>query len=309
MTVTDSSHDNMSKIKYCVKSFRLRTLPLSMSGILTGSFLASGSSRFHWSIFALAMLTTVFLQILSNISNEYGDAQNGADNSMRVGPIRSLQSGVLSVKDFQVMIVLFVLLASVSGSLLVLVSFGTLFCTKGLIMLALGCLAIVAAMKYTIGKDNYGYKGWGDVAVFIFFGLVSTVGVYYLNAHVIEPAVFLPASGIGMLSVGVLNVNNIRDRLNDKECGKNTLVVRMGEKRAKAYHFGLITGAWFCFLVYSAFHAGYLGNWMYLLLLPIFAMHLVAVFRFTGQKLDVQLRNLSMATLLLSILFGVSQAI
>ena len=153
------------------------------------------------------------------------------------------------------------------------------------------------------------YQGWGDVAVFIFFGLVSTVGVYYLNAHVIEPAVFLPASGIGMLSVGVLNVNNIRDRLNDKECGKNTLVVRMGEKRAKAYHFGLITGAWFCFLIYSAFHAGHLGNWMYLLLLPIFAMHLVAVFRFTGQKLDVQLRNLSMSTLLLSILFGVSQAI
>ena len=299
----------MSKIKYYVKSFRLRTLPLSMSGILTGSFLAYGSSRFHIGIFVLAMFTTVFLQILSNISNEYGDSQNGADNSKRVGPIRSLQSGILSVKDIQKMILLFVALSSISGSLLIMVSFGTIFCTKGLIMLALGGLAIIAAMKYTIGKNNYGYKGWGDVAVFIFFGLVSTVGVYYLNTQVIEPAVFLPASGIGLLSVGVLNVNNIRDRQNDKECGKNTLVVKIGEKRAKVYHFGLITGAWLCFLIYSVFHANHPGNWMYLLLLPMFVMHVLAVFRFSGQKLDVQLRNLSIATLLLSILFGVSQAI
>jgi len=297
----------MGKLKYYIESFRLRTLPLSMSGIMAGSFLAYGSDRFRGGVFALAMLTTVFLQILSNVSNEYGDAQHGTDNAGRVGPIRSIQSGVLTANDVKRMIFLFVLLSAISGSLLVGTSFGTLFCAEGLTMLALGALAIVAAIKYTVGKSNYGYKGGGDVAVFVFFGWVSTVGACYLNTHTIEPAIFLPASGIGLLSVGVLNVNNLRDRLNDKECGKNTVVVKIGEKGAKIYHFGLITGAWLCLIVFTAWHADCLWNWAYLLMLPLFAMHLLAVFRFSGHQLDAQLRNLSIMTLLLSMLFGISQ--
>ena len=280
-----------------------------MSGILTGSFLAYGSGHFHVGVFVLAMLTTVFLQILSNVSNEYGDAQHGTDNARRVGPIRSIQSGVLSANDVKRMIVLFVLLPAITGSCLVKASFGTLWSAGGLTMLALGALAIVAAIKYTVGKSNYGYKGWGDLAVFVFFGLVSTAGVYYLGTYTIDPAIFLPASGIGLLSVGVLNVNNIRDRINDKECGKNTVVVKIGEKGAKVYHFGLIAGAWLCFMIYTAFHAVSLWNWMYLLMLPLFILHLVAVFRFSGRQLDVQLRNLSIMTLLLAMLFGISQII
>lgn len=299
----------MSKLKYYIKSLRLRTLPLSISGILAGSFLAYSTSYFNTGVFVLAMFTTVFLQILSNVSNEYGDAQNGADNAGRVGPIRSLQSGVLSLKDFRKMIILFVSLSMISGALLVWFSFGAFFCLEGLIMLFLGALAIIAAIKYTIGENNYGYKGLGDAAVFIFFGLVSCAGVYYLATHTIKPAIFLPASGIGLLSVGVLNVNNIRDRQNDQKSGKNTMVVKMGEKRAKIYHLTLITAAWICFIIYSVFHASNLSNWIYLLLLPVFALHLLAVFRFSEHKLDDQLRNLSLATLLLSILFGISQVI
>jgi len=299
----------MGKLKYYIKSFRLLTLPLSMSGILTGSFLACGSGRFKPGVFVLALLTTVFLQILSNVSNEYGDAQHGTDNAERVGPIRSIQSGALSAKDMQRMIFLFVSLSAISGSFLVEASFGTLFCAEGLTMLALGALAIVAAVKYTVGKSNYGYKGWGDLAVFVFFGWVSTVGAWYLVTHTIEPVVFLPASGIGLLSVGVLNVNNLRDRINDKECGKNTVVVKIGEKGAKIYHFGLITGAWLCLIVFTAFHSGSLWNWTYLLMLPFFAMHLSAVFRFSEHQLDVQLRNLAILTLVLSMLFGISQII
>lgn len=299
----------MNKVKYYIESLRLRTLPLSMSGILTGSFLAYGAGYFNIGLFVLAMITTVFLQILSNVSNEYGDAQNGADNAGRVGPIRSLQSGILSLKDFRKMIILFVLLSMVSGTFLIWVSFGVLFCTEGLIMLSLGALAIVAAIKYTVGENNYGYRGLGDVAVFIFFGLASTAGVYFLATHGIEPAIFLPASGIGLLSVGVLNVNNIRDRQNDRVSGKNTLVVKMGEKRAKIYHLALIAVAWLCFIFYSAFHANHLWNWMYLLMLPLFVAHIFAVFRFSGGKLDTQLRNLSLMTLVLSVLLGISQLI
>lgn len=299
----------MNKLKYYIESFRLRTLPLSMSGILAGSFLACSSGRFPLGVFVLALLTAAFLQILSNVSNEYGDAQHGTDNAGRVGPIRSLQSGVLSAKDMKRMMVLFVFLSVISGSFLVMASFGTLHCKEGLVMLALGALAIVAAVKYTVGKSNYGYKGWGDLAVFVFFGWVSAVGTFYLCTHTIEPAIFLPASGIGLLSVGVLNVNNIRDRLNDKECGKNTVVVKIGEKGAKIYHCVLITGAWLCLIVFTAWHARHLWNGTYLLMLPFFAMHVLAVFRFSGRQLDVQLRNLSIMTLLLSLLFGIFQVI
>ena len=280
-----------------------------MSGILAGSFLAFGSSQFNAGVFVLAMATTVNLQILSNLSNEYGDAQHGTDNVRRVGPIRSIQSGALSANDMRRMIVLFVLLSAISGSFLVKASFGTLLSTESLTMLILGALAIVAAIKYTVGKSNYGYKGWGDVAVFVFFGWVSTVGVYYLGSHTIAPAILLPASGIGLLSVGVLNVNNMRDRLNDEECGKNTVVVKIGEKGAKIYHFSLISVAWLCFSIYTGFHAMSLWNWMYLLILPLFAMHLAAVLRVSGSKLDVQLRNLSIMTLLLAMFFGISQMI
>jgi len=296
----------MRKLRYYIQSLRLRTLPLSMSGIVTGYSLAYDAGYFNTGVFVLTMLTTVFLQILSNISNEYGDGQNGVDNSLRVGPIRSLQTGALSMKDFKKMIFLFVFLSSISGLLLIVVSFGTVFCIEGLIMLSLGLLAIAAAIKYTVGENNYGYKGFGDVAVFIFFGLAGVAGVYYLSAHNLAPDIFLPATGIGMFSVGVLNVNNIRDRQSDKECNKNTLVVKLGEKKAKIYHFALIAAGWLCFIIHTAFHCDNLWNWLYLLLLPLYAIHLLAVFRYSDHKLDVQLRNLSLMTFLLSILYGIS---
>lgn len=299
----------MSKATYYIKSLRLRTLPLSISGILMGGLLAMASGAFHLTVFISAVVTTLSLQILSNVSNEYGDAVNGADNDGRVGPIRGVQAGALRLKDIKRMIFIFILLSAASGTLLIRSSFGTLFCLESIIMLGLGVLAMIAAIKYTVGKNNYGYKGWGDMAVFLFFGWVSTMGAYFLMAHVFEWTVLLPASAVGLLSVGVLNVNNIRDRANDAISGKQTLVVRMGDKRAKSYHCILIAAAWGMLIAYSQLHHQGMGGWLYLLTLPLFVMHMAGVLRFSGKQLDAQLRNLSLITLLLTVLFGTAQFI
>lgn len=299
----------MNKAKYYIKSLRLRTLPLSLSGILMGGLLAMASGTFRLPVFISAIVTTLSLQILSNVSNEYGDAVNGADNDGRLGPIRGVQSGALKLKDIKRMIYIFIVLSAVSGVLLIISSFQTLFCIESIAMLALGLLAMVAAIKYTVGKNNYGYKGWGDVAVFLFFGWVGTMGAYFLITHTIEWKILLPASAVGLLSVGVLNVNNIRDRENDVTSGKHTLAVRMGDKSAKHYHCILIGGAWGMLISYSLLHYQGLSSWLYLLALPMFAMHISGVLRLSGKQLDAQLRNLSLSTLLLTVLFGVTQLI
>jgi 1,4-dihydroxy-2-naphthoate octaprenyltransferase len=206
----------MKSIKLYIKTFRPRTLPLSVSGIVLGSLLAASEGHFNVRIFILAILTTLSLQILSNVSNELGDAQKGTDTADRKGPAYVLLSGALTQKDFYRLIAIFGLLSVVFGSLLVYVSLDYFFSKEGLIMLAFGGLAVLASITYTLGKNPYGYKGWGDLFVFLFFGLLSTLGSYFLQCGQLPLLLLLPASACGFLITGVLNLNNIRDMETDK---------------------------------------------------------------------------------------------
>lgn len=292
------------KIKYYIASFRLRTLPLSLSGIFLGSLLAGGNGFFQTLPFLLAVITTLCLQILSNLANEWGDLQKGTDNADRLGPIRSIQSGALSLTEFKRTIIVFVFLSVISGSALIYTAFTSIFTTDGLIMLALGAASIVAAIKYTVGKGAYGYHGLGDIFVFLFFGLLSVTGSYFLLARQIPADLFLPAAAIGFLSTAVLNLNNMRDIENDRISGKRTIPVLIGLRKAKIYHFILIIAAICCMSIYIARQASSGIGYIYLLTTPLFLIHLRQVVKNNGRDLDPQLKILSMTTLLFALLSG-----
>ena len=294
----------MSKIKYYIASFRLRTLPLSLSGIFLGTLLAASEGYFNWAPFLLAVVTTLCLQILSNLANELGDLQKGTDNEERLGPIRSIQSGALSLKEFKRTILLFVLLSVLSGTALVSTAFESLLSTDGLIMLMLGAASIVAAIKYTVGKNAYGYHGLGDVFVFLFFGLLSVCGAYFLMTHRLSISIFLPATAVGLLSTGVLNLNNMRDIENDRLCGKRTLPVILGISKAKVYHFCLIIGAFVAMSSYMGLCGFRPFHFIFWFTLPLFLIHLKKVVQAEGRGLDPQLKVLSLSTLLFTLLAG-----
>lgn len=295
------------KLRYYIASFRLRTLPLSLSGILLGTLLALADGVFHLLPFCLAIATTLSLQILSNLANELGDLKKGTDNEQRLGPIRSIQSGALSMTEFKKTIGIFILLSLIFGTALVFTAFQSLFSSSGITMLILGAVSILAAIKYTVGKNAYGYRGLGDLFVFLFFGLLSTTGSYFLITHTLSAAIFLPASAIGLLSTGVLNMNNIRDIKNDAHCGKRTIPVMLGEKRAKIYHYLLILSALLCMAIYTYTYNHGSEGWLFLLTLPLFAYHLRYVHQHTGKSLDTQLKTLALTTLLFSLLAGIGQ--
>lgn len=291
----------MSKAKYYIASFRLRTLPLSLSGIFLGTLLAKADGFFHTLPFVFAVATTLCLQILSNLANELGDLQKGTDNAERLGPIRSIQSGALTLTEFKRTIIVFVILSVISGSVLVYTAFDSLFSRDGIIMLLLGGAAIIAAIKYTVGKNAYGYHGLGDLFVFLFFGLLSVMGSYFLMAHRINALLLLPASAIGLLSTGVLNLNNMRDVDNDRACGKRTIPVLIGVHKAKIYHFILIIGAFVCMSSYVFMHDHTPSDFLFLFTLPLFIFHLIKVTKNQGRSLDPQLKVLSLSTLLFAI--------
>lgn len=300
------SDKNMTKTKAWITAFRLRTLPLSVSGVITGSLIALSKSVFDWNVFFLALTTTLLLQILSNLANDYGDTQHGADNPDRIGPQRMVQSGVISAKEMKRMIVLFAALACVSGVFLLLISHLAMFSFPFFILLIMGIIAIWASLTYTIGKNPYGYSGWGDVSVFIFFGLLSVTGTYYLHAGEITTDVFLPAISIGALSAGVLNINNMRDHVNDKAVGKNTVVVKIGMSKAKYYHIALLATALTASLLYMfANHIHYLGYLFVLILAPL-TKHLLHIFHFQNpSSFDNELKKLALITILFSLAFGI----
>lgn len=296
----------MSFIKVWLVAFRLRTLPLALSTIFLGSFLAAYRHHFEWSVLFWAVLTTLFLQILSNLGNDYGDAINGVDNHERKGPKRSLQAGTISLIQMKMAIIIFVTLSLISGVTLLVVGTKGLNFSSGLAMFIIGILAIIAAMKYTMGKNPYGYAGLGDIGVFIFFGLVGVLGSYFLHTHSLTAPEFLPAITMGLFSTGVLNLNNLRDRDNDAAFGKRTLVVIIGIPKAKIYHVILIIGGMLCAVTYSLFNEAPVYKWIYLLSFPFFIRHLATVFKNEESSLlDPELKRLSLTTLLFSLLFGV----
>ena len=292
-------------IKNYIHAARLRTLPLSVSGILVGSFVAAFENVFNWSIFLLAILTTIGFQILSNFANDYGDGIKGTDNHERVGPKRALQSGAISPKQMLLAIKITAFITFLIALLLIYSAFDKSDFFNLVIFFILGIASIVAAIKYTVGEKAYGYSGFGDLFVFLFFGLLSVVGSYYLYAKQLNFNIFIPASAIGLLSVGVLNLNNMRDRESDFNAGKNTIVVKMGETISKLYHFYLLLASFLLLLWYSfsEFKSGY----QFLFVIGYFpiAAHLKRVYSVeNSSELDPELKILALSTFLISILFG-----
>ena len=244
--------ESTRKIKAALSSMRLRTLPLSLAGVLLGCKLALVRWQVSGWVVLLVCLTTICLQILSNLSNELGDVLRGTDTDERQGPAYGLNSGEMSVADMKRLIAVFVLLCCIFGAAMIWVSFETLLAWKPAALLVLGAGAIWAAMKYTLGRNPYGYRGLGDIFVFIFFGLVSVLGAYFVCAHRIDRwELVLPAAGIGFFSVGVLNINNIRDMRTDA-VNRVTMALRLGLKGARIYQTVLICLGWaalICFAV------------------------------------------------------------
>jgi len=286
-------------------ALRLRTLPLALSSTLLGSFLAVAEGAFRWPVFILAGLTTTFLQILSNLANDYGDYTKGTDKEGRIGPARMVTSGAISPKAMVNGILVVIALALISGLLLIYFGVGKKIGLKQLIFFVLGILSIVAAIKYTVGKKPYGYHGYGDLFVFIFFGLVGVGGTFYLHAGFFKASILLPSATIGLLSAGVLNLNNLRDYFTDKSSGKHTLVVILGTRRAKMYHFLLITIAFILTFVYSLLFFRNVYQLLFLLSIPLFINDIKTVLNnSTPADLNPELKRLAMATLVFTLTYG-----
>lgn len=293
-------------MKKWIAAFRLKTLPLALSNTIMGSALAAGEDKFRWSIFGLAALTTILLQIMSNMANDYGDFVNGKDTAERIGPKRMVQSGEITPKTILRGIIIIGIFTAISGLTLILVGTAGIDITNILIFSVLGIAAIVAAIKYTVGKNPYGYRGLGDIFVFIFFGLVGVIGTYFLHAQSFSWDLLLPASAMGFLSTGVLNMNNLRDYEADKNANKKTIVVAMGQQKAKFYHLFLVGGAILLAVIYTITNYNSPWQWLFVISLPVLFLNLKIVFSYKNSiELYPELGKLSMGTLLFAISFGV----
>ncbi|WP_395052578.1 1,4-dihydroxy-2-naphthoate octaprenyltransferase [Flavobacterium sp.] len=299
-------------MKHWIQAARLRTLPLSVSGILVGSFYAISQAYFNWKIVIFALTTTLGFQILSNFANDYGDGIKGTDNDDRVGPKRAIQSGLISPQAMKRAIVITSILTLISALLLIYCSFKGDYLIYSILFLILGILAIASAIRYTVGSGAYGYRGYGDIFVFIFFGLVSTFGIYFMFSKQIDWLLLLPATAIGFLSVGVLNLNNMRDELSDRKAGKNTLVVKNGGIWAKKYHYFLVISAMILILLFAYINdmKDEIFNFdQYIFIAGYFPLtsHLITVYRNKEPRaLDPELKKLAISTFLVSILLSLA---
>ena len=292
-------------MKHWLQAARLRTLPLSLSGIILGSFLAAERGLFSWSICVLALLTTIGFQVLSNFANDYGDGVKGTDNENRVGPERALQSGAISPKQMLGAIYITAFITLLVAIALIYISFGKDHFLFSVIFFLLGLASIAAAIKYTMGKNAYGYSGLGDVFVFLFFGFLAVVGCEFLYVRAVLALSFLPATSIGLFSAAVLNLNNMRDRASDILANKNTLVVKMGAQKAKYYHYFLIAGGILSALVYTILTQGSPYSYIYLVSFVPMVIHLITVVKNKqAVLLDPELKKVALSTFLFAILFG-----
>ena len=305
-------------VKSFLKAARLRTLPLSVSGIIVGSCIGteylnaiatSSVSIVVWftPIFWLAILTTIGFQVLSNFANDYGDGIKGSDKN-RTGEARMVSSGAITPRQMKSAMIITTIITLIIALLLIYVAFGSENFGYSILFFGLGIASVGAAIKYTVGNSAYGYSGFGDVFVFLFFGLLSVVGSYFLFTKNINIKIFLPAISIGMLSTAVLNLNNLRDREEDKKNNKNTLVVKLGNDKAKKYHYFLILGALLAALSYVFLDFKSLYQLIFLVaFIPLIKnMKTVAQNKISGE-LDSELKKVALSTFLFAILFGISQ--
>jgi 1,4-dihydroxy-2-naphthoate polyprenyltransferase len=294
-------------MKHWIEAARVRTLPLSVSGIILGCFYAMSQSYFNWRIVIFALSTTLGLQILSNFANDYGDGIKGTDNDDRVGPKRALQSGVISPATMRYAIFITGFLTLVSAMLLIYFSFKGKYFLYSIIFFVLGILAIASAVRYTVGKNAYGYRGYGDLFVFVFFGLVSTFGIYFMFSKQIDFLLLLPATSIGFLSVGVLNLNNMRDQESDAKANKNTIVVKNGNIWARKYHFFLVITAMLLIVFFALLNDFHFDQYIFLIAYIPLTIHLITVYKNKDPKtLDPELKKLALSTFLLSILLSLA---
>ncbi|HLW19849.1 MAG TPA: 1,4-dihydroxy-2-naphthoate polyprenyltransferase [Cyclobacteriaceae bacterium] len=282
---------------------RLRTLPLALASILMASFVAHYHGLFRWEVFVLAALTTTLLQVLSNLANDYGDSVHGADSADRQGPIRAVQSGVISPKEMKRAMVIMAVLSFLSGIALLYIAL-----TDWVVLLAfvgLGILAIAAAITYTSGSKPYGYAGLGDISVFLFFGLVGVLGTYFLHTLKFSFPLILPAISLGLFSASVLNINNIRDIDSDIKAGKNSIPVRIGRRAAVRYNWFLILAGNVSLVAFVLVEQAW-GGLLALLVAPIMISIAKAVADpgKTSPQLDPYLKKMAMSTLIWVLVFG-----
>lgn len=294
-------------MRHWIEAARLRTLPLSVSGILVGSFYAMSQAMFNWKIVVFALSTTLGFQILSNFANDYGDGTKGTDNDDRVGPKRAIQSGVISPEAMKRAMIITSVLTLISAVALIYFSFKGDYLYYSLFFLGLGILAIASAIRYTVGNTAYGYNGYGDVFVFVFFGLVSTFGIYFMFSKSIDWLLLLPATAIGFLSVGVLNLNNMRDELSDKKVNKNTIVVKKGGIWAKKYHFFLVISAMVLVILFAIAKNFKFDQYIFVAAYFPMISHLMTVAKNKDARaLDPELKKLAISTFLLAILLSLA---
>ncbi|MEC9186935.1 MAG: 1,4-dihydroxy-2-naphthoate octaprenyltransferase [Bacteroidota bacterium] len=283
------------KLVYWIKAARLRTLPLAFSCILMGAAIAKICS-FEFSIIKLilALFTTLFLQILSNFANDYGDGIKGSDQYRQTND-RMVQTGKISKKEMKKGIIIMSISGFFSGLLLIFFSFPSEDTYKILLFLVLGVLAIVAAIKYTVGRAAYGYHGLGDLFVFLFFGIVGVFGSFFLFTQEINILAVPGSLYIGSLSCAVLNLNNMRDIENDIKSNKQTFAALLGQKKSKIYHYFLIITA-FISLIFLLISSG--SKLYYLSILPfiICLINILSVYKNKNpQDLDGELKKVALS--------------
>ncbi|WP_306013967.1 MULTISPECIES: 1,4-dihydroxy-2-naphthoate octaprenyltransferase [unclassified Allomuricauda] len=297
----------MGNTKAWIQAARLRTLPLSLSGIIVGTALAAYKGYFDGTLFVLALLTTIGFQVISNFANDYGDGVKGTDNEDRIGPARALQSGTITRASLKNGIIVSTILTLLIALALIYLAFGLENLPYIILFFVLGLLSIWAAINYTIGSKAYGYRGMGDLFVFLFFGLLGVLGSMFLFTKSLDAVAILPAVAIGLLCVAVLNLNNLRDMVSDKKHGKVTLVVKMGFDRGKIYHGFLIITALLCFSVFIWLEGwGWKPSFFMLAFVPLL-IHLLKVMQTQNPgHLDAELKKVALSTFLLAVLFLIS---
>jgi len=296
----------MATVKHYIQAARLRTLPLSVSGIIVGTGIATFESKFNLLVFILATLTTIGFQVLSNFANDYGDGIKGTDDD-RVGELRLIAAGLITPKQMKNAMISTALLTLLCALVLIYVAFGSDNFIKSVVFFFLGIASIVAAIKYTVGKSAYGYSGLGDVFVFLFFGLLSVLGSYYLYTHELTKlSILMPAAAFGMLSTAVLNLNNMRDQIQDRKANKNTLVIKLGSQKAKFYHFSLIIGALLLLVIYKGIQASMsYHDWLFLIaFIPLFLNLKVVAQNIIFSELDKELKKVALSTFFCAVLFA-----
>lgn len=296
-------------MKKWLAAARLRTLPLAFSSIILGSCLAAAEGHFSWMIFILCLLTTLCYQILSNYANDLGDGLKGTDDH-REGEARAVASGAISAAQMKKAVWLFAILSFFFGTVLSLLATASLPWIVSLTFVVLGLLAIGAAITYTMGRRAYGYSGWGDVSVLLFFGYVGVVGSYFLQSNMLNWQIFLPATSVGFLAMGVLNLNNMRDLENDRRNAKHTLAVRLGLKGAKIYQTILIVLAFDLAFLFNRLNAGSFWQNLYFLSLPLLLLNLFASLKArSAADFEPLLKMLAIATLIFALTFGAGHII